>query len=840
MSADPLRLDTLLESVADGNSLDWAALEAAADESQRRLIRHLRVVAGVAEVHRTMPAIDEARSVPLLDVMTTGQALPRWGHLVLLEKIGEGAFGEVYRARDPWLDREVALKLLRPEVADRVPATRLVGEARTLARVRHPNVVSVYGADMHDGRVGLWMELVRGRTLAQIVAAQGAFSASEAAVIGQEICRALAAVHAAGLVHRDVKAQNVMREAGGRLVLMDFGAGQTPLYVAPELLQGGDASVSGDIYALGVLLYYLVTGKYPVTGTSIDELRTAHARGQVRHLGEVRPDLPDNFIAAVTRALHPDPSRRYTTARQMQDALARITSPGTSRRPAVAPAAPAPRRARRTLLAAAALLVAALGAGGFWLSRPREAPPVERGDATWLAVLPFRHIGPDAVTAYYGDGLSEDLTAQLSTLPAVRLVSGVSVRRYRNTDRPASEIGRELNVSALVTGSVRVVDDRVRIVVELVDTRKSEQLWAGTFDRSLEDVLAIQAEVAQQVAQALVGSLSPRDAAKLDRREQDPRAFDLYLKGRYQWNTRTPEGLRQSIDLFRQAIAIDPDAALPYAGLADAYLLTAFYNLGSRAEAHDEAESAAAKAVSLEPELAQAHAALGALRLTQFEWVGAESSLKRAVELNPSYASARHWYALLLAQRGRFDEAAAEIRAARAADPYSDAIHSAAGYVHLVSRSFDRAIDEYSQVLEASPANLQAHIGLIEVHVARRASADALRALDAAERLTGQSEQLSSVAAYVYALARDFDRSRSLLSQVEANFARAPGSAADVASVHAALGDVDLAFEWLQRAVAQRDPLLGYLAVDPRFDPLRNDPRFARFLSQVGLGAVER
>jgi serine/threonine-protein kinase len=836
VNADPISIDALLESVADGRRIDWDAVEASADDQQRRLVRHLRLVANVAEVHRTIPAGEAQGAAWALDAATTGDAGPKWGHLLLLEKIGEGAFGEVHRARDPWLDREVALKLLRPDASGGLPAVRIVSEARTLARVRHPNVVTVYGADMQDGRAGLWMELVRGRTLAQIVAADGPFSAAEAAVIGQEICRALAAVHAAGLVHRDVKAQNVMREAGGRLVLMDFGAGQTPLYLAPELLRGGEATIAGDIYALGILLYYVVTGRYPVTAASLDELREAHAAGARRRLGDVRPDLPDAFVAAVERALHPDPAQRYATAREMQDALARVTGAGTGRfAPFAARGAGTRVPARPWTWAAAALAAVAVTAGGVSLWRGAPAAPASPDGTTWLAVLPFRPIGSDVQTAYYSEGLSEDLTAQLSRLPAVRLVSGVSVRRYRGTDRPAREIGSELNVGALVTGSVRVVDDRVRIVVELVDTQRSEQLWAGTFDRSLDDVLAIQAEVAQQVARALIGSLTPNAAQHLQRSERDPRAFDLYLRGRYHWNTRTPEGLRQSIDLFRQAIAIDPAAPLAHAGLADALLLAAFYRIEPRAQALAAAEGAIVEAIRLDSGLPQAHAALGSLRLDQYRWSDAESALRRAIQLNPSYASAHHWYALVLAAQRRFDEAEAEIRAARAADPFSSAIGGAAGYIALVARQYDRAIAEYREVLAAAPDDLQVNIGLIEAHLARGAVSDARRALDAAERRTTDKESLSLAAAYVYALARDIPRSRSLLSGAESRLAREPGSPAEIASVHAALGDREAAFKWLERAFEEQDPLLGYMAVDPRFDALRGDSRFAALLTRMGL-----
>jgi hypothetical protein len=348
MEEDPDPLDTLAESVADGDSIDWGRLEGLpADDPRRRFLQHLRIIADVAEQHRS--AVDDPLSVtkagPAFDphvhiggVAEVGYGVPqavvgRWGHLVLRRKIGEGAFGEVFHAHDTWLDHPVALKLLKPDIAESDFSSRILHEARRLARVRHPNVVSVHGADMHDGRVGFWMDLIEGDTLSALVA-NGRLSAGEASHIGQEVCLALAAVHQASMVHRDVKAQNVMRAAdGGRIILMDFGAGEfmgrpsagrirgTPLYLAPEIFKGGAATVSTDIYAVGVLLYHLVTGSYPVTGSSLDSLADAHAKGERRRLRDERPDLPASFVTIVERAIDRDPKGRFATAGDFYAAL---------------------------------------------------------------------------------------------------------------------------------------------------------------------------------------------------------------------------------------------------------------------------------------------------------------------------------------------------------------------------------------------------------------------------------------------------------------------------------------------------------------------------------------
>lgn len=358
MSGEPDDLEKLLESVADGETIDWDEREKAAlDEEARAILSKLRLIAEVAEVHRSH-VDDQATTPGAANDESTGpnsrKPLPRlphesharsdgstWGHLRLVRKIGEGSYGEVYHAHDTWLDHPVALKLLKSGVESRVPQSGLLHEARKLVRVRHPNVVAVHGADRHNGRVGFWMDLIDGETLATRVE-RGRLSAGEATDIAQEVCKALAAIHRAGLIHRDIKAQNVMRaHDGGRIVVMDFGAGQfvdepvmerraqgTPLYLAPELFRNESASVESDIYATGVLLYHLVTGRFPVEALSLSALSEAHARRERRRLRDERPDLPEAFIAVVERALEPDADRRFASAGAMHDALSSERSGG--------------------------------------------------------------------------------------------------------------------------------------------------------------------------------------------------------------------------------------------------------------------------------------------------------------------------------------------------------------------------------------------------------------------------------------------------------------------------------------------------------------------------------
>jgi serine/threonine-protein kinase len=413
MSDEPDPLSQLTASIDAGESIDWDAVCAAAPDDQvRRLLEHLRVVAGIADVHRSL--IDDSGSEPGATalVSTADAPLGRWGHLLLVKKIGEGTYGEVYEAIDTWLDHRRALKLLKPHIASGASAREILHEARKLVRVRHPNVVMVHGADKHDGRVGFWMDLIEGHTLAQRVD-HGRLSAGEATYIGQEVCSALAAVHQADLVHRDVKAQNVMRASdGGRIILMDFGAGEfrgarserptqgTPLYLAPEIFSGTPASAQSDIYALGTLLFYLVSGRFPVEGRSFPEIAVAHHRKRRQYLRDLRPDLPDAFVRVVERALDPDPDQRFQTAGDFHEALrAEPIVVVETPRPQPAPTPPDPMQRLGYAVVVVVTILALVEVLGFISSRTFEVAfhvdsPFTAGPAEYFRVgreglLPF-------------------------------------------------------------------------------------------------------------------------------------------------------------------------------------------------------------------------------------------------------------------------------------------------------------------------------------------------------------------------------------------------------------------------------------------------------------------
>ena len=853
------QLLSLAESVADGTPVDWETIATYATTDERPVVEQLRVLAELAGLHRTLPA-DGDEQPELLPAPTAPpiSAIGQWGQLALLERLGGGSFGDVYRAWDRQLEREVALKLVRGEASDDdAGASRIAIEGRLLARVRHPNVITVYGAAVHDGGVGLWMELIRGATLEQLLRQRGPFSARETALVGIDLCRALAALHAAGLIHRDVKAQNVMREEGGRIVLMDLGTGRdrgllparpsfemagTPLYLAPEIFDGEPASIRTDVYSLGVLLYRLVTGSFPVRAATLDELRSAHAGPRGTRLRDARADLPTAFVRVIDRAIASDPDVRYATAGELEADLARALDDGTTsgiergRRHL-----PGDARAWTVGLLVAAVVIVVGLAALVWRARdatPRTAdPPLQT-----IAVLPLVNLSADPSQQYFADGMTDELISTLGRIDGLNVISRTSVMRFRDSNAPLPEIAKTLQAGAVLEGSLLVVGGRdptqskqVRINARLLRAGTDTQLWNRTFERDLGDVLGLQSEIAAAVASA-VGLQLTGQASAASQRRQSPDAFDLYLRGRYEWNRRTRDGLDRSIQYFKEATDRDANFARAYAGMADAYSLLPIYGAIPRAQALAQAETAARKALGLDPSLAEAHASLALVQMERLEWTAAAASFQRALKNKPAYSSAHHWYAAYLVRRGQIEEALTEIRRAQALDPLSAVVVAQLGAILLQARRYDEAIARSEDALRLDPDYSRAHLVMAEAYALK---GDYTRALAETEKSTAAGRagvEVSANIGYIHALAGRREEAQKVADGLAAQFrANQDGAAYAAAAIYAGLREPDRVFEWLERARAGRDNAIADLKSDPRFDTVRNDPRYEKVLAGIGL-----
>jgi len=862
----------LAESVADGTAVDWDAAASQAAPEDRAFVRQLGVLAKLTEIHRTLSDTSGDTVVPF--AARRSQAAPAigtWAHLTLLERLGGGTYGEVYRAWDRQLEREVALKLLRAQgVGDDPETSRITREGRLLARVRHPNVITVHGVDVHEGRVGLWMELLRGQTLEQQLNTRGAFGAREAALVGIDLCRALAALHAAGLLHRDVKAENVIREDGGRIVLMDLGTGReidagarrglpdfagTPLYIAPEVFDGAPASEATDVYSLGILLYHLVTGSYPVWAKTVEELKGKHRKAAPIRLRDARADLPTVFVSVVDRAIAKVPSDRYLTAgaleadllRSLDDDTLRLTVPGSGE--TVAAEETAPTR-RIKVIAAVAGIAAAIVAGALLALpafRGRDTAATAAGAAIRsIAILPLANLSGDPSQEYFADGMTDELIGTLGRLTGVNVISRTSSMLFKGSAKTVPEIARALNVDAVVEGSVLMSagaqresggpPERLRINARLIRAGTDTQVWDRTFEAVAGDVIRLQRDIASAIADGINAKLTPpRDAVvPAAQRATSFDAFDLYLKGRFYWAMRSPESLKQSVQYFQEAIARGYVPA--YAGLADAYNLLGFYGVLSIQDARLRARDAATKGLELDPSLAEAYASRGFINDDEFKWAAADADFKQAVALAPGYSTGHHWYAMFLAGQGRFDEATSQITTALALDPLSVGVNGQYDELLVLTRRYDEAIAHARQTTALDPAFGRNRIVLAEAYALKGNYDAALSELSQTQAAGNEQTTLLRELGYVYGRAGRQAEARMVIDDLLLRQQRhADGAEGSLAIVYTGIGDRDRALSWLERAWLVHDSIFVRVKVDPRLDPLRGDPRFSKLLATAGL-----
>jgi serine/threonine protein kinase/Tfp pilus assembly protein PilF len=842
MQAEPQReVDLIASSVADGSSIDWEERSAGLSSRERRLISHLRIVDAVAHLYRSLPQdeIDAGDD----DERSAAPAGPRWGRLILLDRIGRGASADVFRAWDVDLEREVALKLLVDDgvMEDAAANARLLREARRLARIRHSHVVQIHGAERHEGRIGLWMEFVRGRTLADIVQTSGVLTPASAAGACADVCSAVTAVHAAGLLHRDIKAQNVIREDDGRIVLMDFGAGAeigsrpsvagTPIYLAPEVLAGGAATVASDIYSLGVLLFFLLTGRYPVEGSSFDALLERHRARQQSDATELPPSVPPAVAAVAARALQPNPAERFGSTAAFEAALRGAINP-------VVPGRAASTWRPWVATAAMTLMVSLLVATVANRRTERSVPVIP---ATAIAVLPLQAASDGPEASIIADGLTDELIAKLAQVQSLRVTAHASVRRFRHTDHRIDEIASQLNVGSVLTGSVSIdsaSDSTVHVNLRLIRAGSDVDLWSQHFDRPLGNVVALEGEIARAVTRGVGAVLNGPEATRLSRQPQHvARAEEAYLQARgYLAQNRHGDEVRPAIDALQQAIAADPDFAAPHAELARAYVLLGFDELMPQADAYALAKREAQRALELNPDLPDAHTALADISFYyEWDWVGAEGSYRQALALAPSDARARSQYARMLSAAGRTAEASAEARTAAAADPFSADATLTQGLMAYYERRYDDAAAMLQRALRMDPRYPGAWLTLSRVAEARGDFAEAGRLIDRALTIT-------SIASWradrirVRALTGDREGARNDLSQLQRELA-ARNLTLDLpheAYIDLALGDIDGGLNRLSDAVASRDPSVLWMAVDPRLDAVRGDARFKAMVARLG------
>ena len=750
------------------------------------------------------------------------------GPYEVLGLLGEGGMGQVYRGRDPRLGRDIAIKVLAKDALQDAEATgRLEREARAIAALSHPNIVAVHDVGREDGTFYLVTELLEGKTLRDAMQPPP-MNWRRAVEIGAEVAEGLSAAHAKSIVHRDLKPENIFITDSGRVKILDFGLAQTdPVlserdegniptskwfqtspgtvigtlgYMSPEQLRGESVDPSADIFSLGCILFELVTLKKPFHRES----------GAATIAAILKDDLPRDLLAAAVPAECPriiegcvekNPATRFQSARDLALTLRAIGS--------------------STTMASDSLIRN--------ITRRRTSKSIDS-----IAVLPLANASNDPSTEYLSDGITEGIINKLSQLPKLKVMARSTVFRYKNRDVDAQSVGRELRVRAVLTGVVKHIGERLQISVELVDSHDGAQLWGETYKRELSDLLQLQEEMSREIADKLRLKLTGADKKKLRQRTtENSEAYQLYLKGRYHWNKRTEDGLRRGVQFFREAIESDPSFAMAYAGMADCFITMATNIPLPPRETMPKAKAAAMRAIELDDGLAEAWASLGAVRWWfDWDWEGAEEAYRRAIALNPNYATAHDGYAMLLSARGRFDEAVEQISKASDLDPLSLIIAVHAGWPFYFARDFESAIRRFRKALELDENFIPAHgwlgMALGQQHRYGEALDAFARALE-----VDRIPILTTMLAHTHAIAGDRDASLRLLGDLLTTARARYISPYDIAVIHAGLGDRAAAITHLQAAHADRSPWMVFLPVDPRLDALRGEPAFGEILAAL-------
>jgi eukaryotic-like serine/threonine-protein kinase len=729
-------------------------------------------------------------------------------------ELGAGGMATVYLATDSKHERPVALKVLRPELAAVLGAERFLQEIRISARLDHPHILTLIDSGGSDGLLWYVLPYVRGESLRARLNREKQLSVDAAITLGSQIARALDYAHRHGVIHRDVKPENVLlhegeavvtdfgialavREAGGpRLTETGLSLG-TPHYMSPEQASGmQDLDTRSDVYSLGAVVYEMLAGEPPHTGPTVPVVIAKLLTQQPTPLRLLRNTVPEAISQAVAKALAKVPSDRFSTALQFAEALER----------------PAPSRSSAELQGLKS-----------------------------IAVLPFTDMSAEHGNEYFAEGMAEEIINALTSLEGLRVAARTSSFAFKGQNVDARAIGQRLDVATILEGSVRRAGDRLRITAQLINVADGYHLWSQRYDRTMADVFEIQDEISRAIVDSLKVRLLGREDARLVRpATANMEAYNLYLKGRYFWSQRG-EGLQKALDSFAKAIERDPNYAAPLTGIADCNNMLAWYGITPPREAFAVARQAALRALAIDADSAEAHTSLGFIKLFHdWDWNGAEHEFLQALRLKPGYGTAHHWYGEYLLAAGRFDEALAEANRALEVDPLGLIIHAFSGLVFYFARRFDDAITVCQRALEMEQAFIPTHLwlGLAWLGLSHQQSGrlqDAVDALQEAASFPSAGQFLLGFLGHAQGRAGRRQDAHRTLEALHAMAGRTYVSPFSIALVHLGLDEIEESLSALEKAFEERTCWLVWVGVDPMFDRVRNEPRFQSIVSRIGL-----
>lgn len=784
------------------------------------------------------------------------------GPYEILSLAGKGGMGEVYRARDERLGRDVALKVL-PEGLSEKPEglKRFQQEAKSLAALSHPNILSIFDIGTDHGIPYVVMEYLHGETLRQNLG-DGPLSWQKSILFSATIAEALAAAHSSGVVHRDLKPENIFITKDGRIKILDFGLARllatnsnaevastvsveksvvgTVPYMSPEQVRGEIVDSRTDIFSFGCILFELVTGKGPFHGKTTPVTIAAILKEEVPRPSVIGVNIPIELEGIILRCLEKDRENRFQSAGDLAFALKAIAGSSTSDRVVSETLREPKSRSKVALLGVGLVLLVAVVVGWLFFQRQNSSNlmPGVPVKITSLAVLPLLNLSGDPEQDYLADGMTEQLIASVARLKALRVISRTSAMTYKNTKKTLPEISKELNVDAILEGSVLKSGDRIQFTVQLIHAPTDNHLWAETYQRNLEDILTVQNELAESIASEIQLQLTPQEQKQLAVRESvNPEAHIDYLKGRFYFAKFTEPDFKTAIEFFQSALQKDPAYAPAYAGIADVYVMMSD-NFLPPSECMPKAKAAALKALELNPDLPEAHTSLGAVKFYyDWDWNGTSEELERALSLNPNYAEAHRIRAAYFASQKRNAESNREIVSAAKLDPLSFLINLDFAWTSFVLREYDLAIRYSNNALELIPSSQSPRATLVLAFIYKGDSQSAAREIDLTDKKALLEEGPSYAAMLASAeavLGRKKDATEYLarLTEISKHRFICPYELA-VTEYH--LGNMDRVFPLLEHAYQHRSICMVWLRTDPRFDGLREDPRYQDLMKRVGI-----